>query len=97
MSVEEIKAWNKQEVHPPMNFHELQKQLHMFSVASSSLFGELSVGVQCLKALANMMNQHKSIFKAKERLDKKIPAKFLLAVDTRNQIWLNNCKNSKTS
>jgi hypothetical protein len=97
MSVEEIKAWNKQEVHPPMNFHELQKQLHMFSVASSSLFGELSVGVQCLKALTNMMNQHKSIFKAKERLDKKIPAKFLLAVDTRNQIWLNNCKNSKTS
>jgi hypothetical protein len=25
MSVEEIKASNKQEVHPPMNFHELQE------------------------------------------------------------------------
>jgi hypothetical protein len=95
MSVEEIKASNKQEVHPPMNFHKLQEQLHMFSVASSILFGELSVGVQCLKALANMMNQHKSIFKAKERLDKEFPAKFLLAVDTRNQIWLNNCKLAK--
>jgi len=63
MSVKEIKASNKQEVHPPMNFHELQEQLRMFTVASIILFGELSVGVQCLKALANMMNHHKSIFK----------------------------------
>jgi hypothetical protein len=59
MSVEEIKAPNKQEVHPPMNFHELQEQLLMFTVASIILFGELSVGVQCLKALANMMNRQK--------------------------------------
>jgi len=86
MSVEEIKASNKQEVHPPMNFHELQEQLLMFTVAFIILFGELSIGVQCLKALANMMNRHKSIFKAKERLDKEFPAKFLLAVDTRFQI-----------
>jgi hypothetical protein len=69
MSVKEIKASNKQKVHPPMNFHELQEQLHMFTVASSIFFGELSVGVQFIKALANMMNQHKSIFKAKEHLD----------------------------
>ena len=95
MSVEEIKASNKQEVHPPMNFHELQEQLLMFTVTSIILFGELSVGVQCLKALANMMNRHKSIFKAKEHLDEEFPAKFLLAVDTRNQIWLNDCKLAK--
>jgi len=97
MSVEEIKASNKQEVHPPMNFHELQEQLLilMFTVASIIRFGELSVGVQCLKALANMMNRHKSIFKAKERLDEEFPAKFLLAVDTRFQIWLTDCKLAK--
>jgi len=95
MSVEEIKASNKQEVHPPMNFHELQEQLLMFTVASIILFGDLSVGVQCLKALANMMNRHKSIFKAKERRDEEFPAKFLLAVDTRSQIWLNDCKLAK--
>ena len=41
-----------------MNFHELQEQLLMFTVASIILFGELSVGVQCLKALVNMMNRH---------------------------------------
>ena len=38
MSVEEIKASNKQEVHPPMNFHELQEQLLMFTVASPLSF-----------------------------------------------------------
>ena len=74
MLVEEIKALNKQEVHPPMNFHELQEQLLMFTVATDILFGELSVGSQCLKALLNMMNRYKSIFKVKERLDKEFLA-----------------------
>ena len=95
MSVEEIKESNKQEVHPPMSFHELQEQLLMFIVATAILFGELSLGSQCLKALANMMNYHKFIFKAKEHIDEEFPAKFLLVVDTRVQIWLNGCKSAK--
>ena len=78
-----------------MNFHELQEQLLTFTVATDILFGKLSVGSQCFKALSNMMNQYKFIFKAKERLDEKFPAKFLFAVDTRFQIWLNNCKSAK--
>ena len=53
-----------------MNFHELQEQLLMFTVATDILFGELSVGSQCLKALSNMMNRYKSIFKAKEHLER---------------------------
>jgi len=44
-----------------------------------------------------MMNCHKSIFKTKERLDEEFPAKFLLAVDTRFQIWLTDCKLAKNS
>ena len=44
MSVGEIKASNKQEVRPPMNFKELQEQLLMFTVATDILFGELSIG-----------------------------------------------------
>ena len=79
-----------------MNFHELQEQLLMFTVATDILFGELSVGSQCLKALAHMINRNKSIFKAKERLDEEFPAKFLLVVNTRVQIWLNDCKSAKT-
>ncbi len=78
-----------------MSFYDLQEQLLMFTAATNIIFGELSVGSQCLKALSNMMIHHKSIFKAKERLDKEFPAKFLLAVDTRFQIWLNDCKSAK--
>ena len=37
MSVEEIKASKQQEVHPPMNFHKLQEQLLMFTVATNIL------------------------------------------------------------
>ena len=95
MSVKEIKSSNRQEVHPPMNFHKLQERLLMFTVATDILFGKLSVGSQCLKALSIMINCYKSIFKAKERLNKEFPAKFLFVVDTRFQIWLNDCKSAK--
>jgi hypothetical protein len=92
MMVEEIKASNKQEVHPPMSFHELQEQLMMFTTANDTFFGDLIILSICLRALLNMMNHHKSIFKAKERLDEEFPAKFHLTVNTRFQIWLNECK-----
>jgi hypothetical protein len=46
MTVDKIKASNKQEVHPPMNFHELKEQLNMFLVATKIFFGELSIGSQ---------------------------------------------------
>ena len=65
MTVDEIKASNKQKVHPPMNFHELKEQLNMFLVATKIFFGKLSVGSQCFGVLLNMINHHKSTFKAK--------------------------------
>ena len=65
MTVEKIKASNKQEVHPPMNFHELKEQLNMFLVATKIFFGKLSIGSQCFGVLLNMINHHKSTFKAK--------------------------------
>ena len=95
MSVKAIKALNKQEVHPPMNFHKLQQQLLIFTVTTDNLFGKLSVGSQCLKVLSNMINRYKTTFKAKERLDEEFPAKFRFAVDTRFQVWLNDCKSAK--
>ena len=67
----------------------------MSTVATNILFGELSIGSQCLKALLNMMNCHKSIFKANECLDEEFSAKFLFTIDTRFQIWLNDCKSAK--
>ncbi len=78
-----------------MSFYALQEQLLMFTATTNIIFGKLSIGSQCLKALSNMMIRHKSIFKAKECLDEEFPAEFLLAVDTRFQIWLNDCKSAK--
>jgi hypothetical protein len=34
MTVDEIKASNEQEVHPPTHFHKLQEQLLMFITAN---------------------------------------------------------------
>jgi hypothetical protein len=68
MTVEEIKASNKQEVHAPMNFHKLHEHLLMFTTTNDIIFGSFNMGSQYLQALTNMMNQHKSTFKAKECL-----------------------------
>jgi hypothetical protein len=95
MTVDEIKASNKQEVHPPMNFHELQEQIKMFLVSTKIFFGYLSIGSQYFEALLNMISLYKTTFKAKERLGEQFAAKFLFAVDTRNQLWLKDCKSAK--
>ena len=95
MTVDEIKASNKQEVHPPMNFHELQEQIKMFLVSTKIFFGYLSIGSQYFEALLNMISLYKTTFKAKERLGEQFAAKFLFVVDTRNQLWLKDCKSAK--
>ena len=65
MTIKEIKALNKQEVHPPMSFHELQEQLLMFTIATDIFFRKLSVGSQRLKALLNS-NDHSSSWLTQE-------------------------------
>jgi hypothetical protein len=84
LMLDKIKASNKQEVSAPMNFNEMKEQVQMFTVANEVFFGDLSMGSQSLRALLRMMENNKSTFKARERTDKKIPAKFLFAVDSRS-------------
>ena len=92
MTVDEIKASNKQEVKAPTNIHDMMVQLKMFTVANDIFFGELSVGSQCLRALQTMIERQRPVFKAKENLDEEFASKFLLAVDTRFQMWLKQCR-----
>ncbi len=100
LTLNEIKASNKQEVSAPMNFNEMKEQVQMFTVANVQMFtvandiffGDLSVGSQSLRALLRMMENNKSTFKARECTDKKIPAKFLFAVNSRFQLWLKDCR-----
>jgi hypothetical protein len=94
-TVEEIKGLNKQEVHAPMNFHMMHKQLLMLMIANDFIFSKFDMGSQSHEALMNTMNHHKLIFKLKECLNEEFPAKFLPAADLRFQIWLKECKSAK--
>ncbi len=64
MTVDEIKASNKQEVNAPMSFSEMTLQLEMFTIANNIFLGELSVGSQCLCALQTSIMSNRSIFRA---------------------------------
>jgi hypothetical protein len=87
MTVDEIKAANKQEVNAPMSFNDMTMQLNMFTVANDIFLGELSVGSQCLCALLTMVEANRTTFKARAIADEEFYSKFLFAVDSRYQIW----------
>jgi hypothetical protein len=55
MTVDEIKASNKQEVKAPTSVHDMIVQLKMFTITNDIFFGKLSVGSQCLCALQTMI------------------------------------------
>ncbi len=95
MTVDEIKAANKQEVHAPMNFQDMTKQLRMFTIANDIFLGELSTGSQCLRTLQTMIDCNRSTFKARERLDEQFYSKLLFAIDSRFQICLKQCRNAR--
>ncbi len=46
LTLDKIKASNKQEVSTPMNFNEMKEQVQMFTIANGVFFGDLSVGSQ---------------------------------------------------
>jgi hypothetical protein len=94
MTVDEIKASNKQEMKAPTSVHNMIVQLKMFTIAND-IFGKLSVGSQCLRALQTMIEQQQLVFKAKEHLDEDFASKFLLKVDTCFQMWLKQCRIAK--
>ena len=94
MTVDEIKASNKQEVKAPTSFYDMTMQLKMFTVANDIFFGDLSVGSQSLRSLQTMVERNRSVFKAREHLDEEFVSKFLLAVDTRYQMWLKQCRSA---
>ncbi len=96
MIVNEIKAANKQEVHAPMTFTDMTMQLQMFTITNNIFLGEISIGSQCLRSLQTMIDRNRSIFWAREILDKQFYSKFLFAINLRFQIWLKQCRNARS-
>ena len=95
VTVDEIKAANKQEVHAPMTFMDMTMQLQMFTIANDIFLGELSVGSQCLRTLQMMIDCNRSTFKARERLDEQFYSKFLFAINLCFKFWLKQCRNAR--
>jgi hypothetical protein len=89
-TLEEIKAGNKQEVKAPTKFLEMIHQLSFFAGACSIFFGSKSIPYQAMMALAELVDKNRLVLKARET-DKTFMSQFLFAVDTRFQIWLDEC------
>ncbi len=92
MTVEKIKASSKQEVHAPMNFHDMVEQLKMFTIANDIFLSEFSMGPQCLCSLQIIIDHNRSSIKARECLDKDFASKFHFPIDSHYQIWLKHCR-----
>ena len=90
-TVDEIKASNKQVVKAPTSYSEMIQQLRYFAGACRIFFGEFSVATTSINALMDAIDKHKHIFKAREAGENEFVSKFLFAVDTRMQLWLEDC------
>jgi len=89
-TLDEIKASNKQEVKAPTTYLEMIHQLTFFAGACSIFFGENSIPCEALTALVALVERNRHILKTRET-DKKFMSQFLFAVDTRFQLWLDEC------
>ena len=89
-TLDEIKAGNKQEVKAPTKYLEMYHQLNFFAGACSIFFGPKSIPCQAILALVELVELNRLVLKAKET-DKTFMSQFLFAVDTRFQLWLDEC------
>ncbi len=91
-SVDEIKASLKQEVIVPRDFNELGTQLQYYVGAVEIFFGTESRLRIELNKLLHFLGKYKKHFRDAIALDEWFPARFLLAVDRRIQLFLAACK-----
>jgi hypothetical protein len=89
-TLDEIKAGNKQEVKAPTTYTEMHHQLEFFAGACAIFFGPNSIPCTAIMALLTLVEDNRINLKAKEA-DKTFMSQFLFAVDTRFQLWLDEC------
>jgi len=66
------------------------QQLQFFAGLCSIFFGENSIPCSAISALVALVERNRHILKAREA-DKTFMSQFLFAVDTRFQLWLDEC------
>lgn len=89
-TLDEIKASSKQEVKAPTTYLEMYHQLTFFAGACSIFFGATSIPAQAISALVALAEKNRHTLKARES-NKTFMSQFLFAVDTRFQLWLDEC------
>ena len=87
---DDITTGGKLTVKAPTKFHEMLQQLKFFRGACTIFFGPSSVAVTSLKALIDLVDKNKHIFKSNE-IETEFMSKFLFAVDRRFQLWMESC------
>jgi hypothetical protein len=90
-SIEEIKSLNKQQVKVPTTYAEMIEQFAGFKGLINIFFGQFSIAHQAVTALTKQVEKCKSAFKARDRADQKFCCKFMYAVNTHFQLWLEDC------
>jgi hypothetical protein len=93
-SIKEIKTLNKQKIKAPTTYIDMMQQLAGFKGLTTFFFGKYSFGNQAIALLMSYIERCKTSFKARERTDAKFCSKFLYAIDTHFQLWLEECSNA---
>jgi hypothetical protein len=90
-SIEEIKFLNKQQVKVPTTYTEMMEQFAGFKGLIHIFFDQFSIAHQGITALTKQAEKCKLAFKAREQADQKFCCKFMYAVNTCFQLWLEDC------
>ena len=88
ISLEDIKALQKQEVKVPKTFEELVQLFVFYSGIARILFGKKSAPVTGIMELIHCIRRNKIVFKTCIAGNKEFATKFIFAVEIRIQRWL---------
>ncbi len=70
---------------------EMIEQFAGFKGLINIFFGQFSIAHQAITTLTKQVQKCKSAFKAREQADQKFCCKFMYAVNTHFQLWLEDC------
>ena len=90
-----MKALTKQMVKVPTSIHEMAEQQKLFWDLSLIFFGKSSEPTRRLDEAVQLVEENTMTFETHQAEDEFFPAKYLLAIDTRSQIWLNDNRTAR--
>jgi hypothetical protein len=72
-------------------YHKMSLQFNYFRGLCTMFFGQFSWASQAMTSLIQLLDRNKNAFKAREQTDPHFCSKFIYAINTRYQIWLEEC------